>query len=156
MARLTLCCLDPLVSARRTLPPAHGGDGVLQARRLTLSGVAIDVVSRHGEQSLRFRAAAVRVEGAELMTPSVTGGATQTLLASRLVLSGPVEVRATEVEGVLFGTVPVVLRAPRLPLVNAPLWLPWVEMTDARIRGLQMRADSVVGKNVSLAVASGS
>lgn len=140
VAERLLRCLSPLVTARpATLP----GEAVLTARRLVLTGVLVDVVSHGSGAVLRVRAARVQAEGAVFRFPGARGAASGVLRAPRLVLDGPVEVRARQVQGVLLGLLPVVLEAHRPGvLAGAPLLVPWLEIRDARVSGASVRAAS--------------
>lgn len=81
------------------------------------------------------------MEGLVLRFPSDVAGVFENARGSQLVLEGPVEVTAREVEGRLMGLLPVVMSGAVHRAVPVPaLAVPWLELTDVRISDLALRA----------------
>ncbi len=107
------------------------------ARRLVLEGLRIEGAFNRGEAVVHCRAERVWVEGALLRLPGEAAGASTSVRASRMVLGGPVELVAQQVEGRLLGMPPVVLSGPARTSAPVPAWaVPWMELTEVRISGM--------------------
>lgn len=151
-ARQMLRCLSPLVQKRSAAPSSAAGEAELSARRLVLTGVTLDVVPNGSGVVLRVRAAQVRADGAVFRFPGVHDTTSGVLRAPQLVLQGPLEVQARQVRGLLLGLLPVLLEARTPHVLAVPLVVPRLEVTDARVSGVSVRAASAAATSAALGV----
>ncbi|MCX5205722.1 hypothetical protein OG897_30255 [Streptomyces sp. NBC_00237] len=138
-ARRLMRCLSTVVRLRS----AGAGRGAsregasLSAERMVIEGLRIEGRAPLGEAVVRCRAERIVVEGAVLRYPGGGPGASGSVRGSRMVLGGPVEVMAGEVEGRLLGLLPIMLSGREHSVVPVPpLTIPWLELTDVRISDL--------------------
>ncbi|MDK1473903.1 hypothetical protein QNO07_10825 [Streptomyces sp. 549] len=149
-----LRCLSAVVKLR----PADAHDAGVErasftARRLVLEGLRVEGAFDRGEAMVRCRAERVVVEEAVLSFPGGVAGASGSVRASRMVLEGPVEMMARQVEGRLLGLLPVVLSGPTHTSVFVPaLTVQWMELTDVRISGLVLRTKAARISDAALQV----
>ncbi|WP_228973864.1 hypothetical protein [Streptomyces sp. DH12] len=141
-AKELLRCLRRYVGVAPPLREASD-EAALSSRHLALRGVWIDMVPHGGGATLRCRAARVEAADAVFRFPGGDGSTAGVLRSPRLVLRGPVEVRARHVRGTLLGLVPVSLGgATHAVPVGPPLFLPTLDLTDVHMRVVTVRAAS--------------